>query len=169
MSDSHANQTDGQAASSRAGKYLTFALGAEEYGVSILKVKEIIGIMDITQIPDMPEFAKGVVNLRGRVIPIIDLRLKFNMPPKEYDSRTCIIVVEITSKESELLIGIIVDSVSEVLAVAEENIEPPPDFGLQTHKTDILGMAKEGEQVKILLDIDRVLSPEELAVFSETT
>ncbi|MFC1523163.1 chemotaxis protein CheW [Thermodesulfobacteriota bacterium] len=167
MADSAPTTTSTGNPSSRAGKYLTFALANEEYGVGILKVKEIIGIMDITQVPDMPEYAKGVVNLRGRVIPIIDLRLKFNMPAKEYDARTCIIVVEIAGAESEILIGIVVDSVSEVLSVSEEDTEPPPDFGLLTEKANILGMAKAGDKVKILLDIDRVLSREELVALEE--
>ncbi len=152
-----------QAAATRAGKYLTFALGNEEYGVGILKVKEIIGIMDITKVPDMPEYAKGVINLRGRVIPIIDLRLKFHMEPKEYDTRTCIIVVEIISGDNEIQIGIVVDAVSEVLTISEENTEPPPDFGMPTEKANILGMAKIGGKVKILVDIDRILSREELS------
>ena len=119
--------------------------------------------MDITEVPDTPEYAKGVINLRDKVIPIIDLRLKFHMEPREYDNRTCIIVVEVISAEKHIQIGIIVDAVSEVLSVAESEIEPPPDFGSKVSQTYILGMAKVDSQVKILLDIDQVLTSEEIA------
>ena len=152
-----------QNTSGQSGKFLTFMLGKEEYGISILKVKEIIGIMEITEVPNNPEFAKGVINLRDRVIPIIDLRLKFNMEEREYDSRTCIIVVEVVSNQKNIQIGIVVDSVSEVLSVSESETEPPPDFGIQTDQANILGMAKVAGKVKILLDIDRVLSQDEIA------
>ncbi|MBU0730715.1 MAG: chemotaxis protein CheW [Proteobacteria bacterium] len=169
MAQTSIKLVDSQVSQGRGGKYLTFALSNEEYGVCILKVKEIIGIMDITQVPGMPEYAKGVVNLRGKVIPIIDLRLKFHMEEKGYDSRTCIIVVEISGARDsdDILIGIVVDSVSEVLTVAESDTEPPPDFGMHTQKSNILGMAKVGGKVKILLDIDRVLTREELAALTD--
>ncbi len=152
-----------QNTSGQVGKFLTFMLGKEEYGISILKVKEIIGIMEITEVPNNPEFAKGVINLRDRVIPIIDLRLKFNMEEKEYDSRTCIIVVEVVSRQKKIQIGIVVDEVSEVLSVSESETEPPPDFGIQIDQANILGIAKVAGKIKILLDIDRVLSQEEVA------
>ncbi len=145
------------------GKYLTFCLKEEEYGIGILKVKEIIGMMPVTSVPRTPEFVKGVVNLRGKVIPVIDLRLKFEMEPIPYTDRTCIIVVEIDYNDVTVLIGIVVDAVSEVLNILEEEIENAPTFGTSLNTDYILGMAKMEGGVKILLDIDRVLSHEEVA------
>src|SRR6187399_3751525 len=111
------------------GKYLTFALGNEEYSVPVLKVREIIKIMDITAVPQVPHYVKGVVNLRGKVIPVVDLRLKFGFPPQEYSERTCIIVVEVVlSAGRPVMMGIIVDHVSEVLNVTAEEIEQTPEF-----------------------------------------
>ncbi len=147
-----------QAATIRTGKYLTFSVKEEEYGIGILKVKEIIGMMPITPVPRTPEFVKGVINLRGKVIPVGDLRAKFGMPPIPYNDRTCIIVVEIDLESETLLIGIVVDSVSEVLNITENEIEAPPSFGTQLDTDYILGMAKTEHGVKILLNIDRVLS-----------
>jgi len=146
----------------KEGKYLTFTLAGEEYGISILKVKEIIGLMAITMVPQTPNFVKGVINLRGKVIPVFDLRLKFGMPAMEYTERTCIIVVEIRAAANSILIGIVVDSVSEVLNIKASDIEETPSFGSQLQTDYILGMAKAGEGIKILLDIDRVLRAEEL-------
>jgi purine-binding chemotaxis protein CheW len=151
----------------REGKYLTFSIAEEEYGIGILKVKEIIGIMPITTIPRMPAYLKGVINLRGKVIPVIDLRLKFEMEEAAYTERTCIIVVDIAGGVGRLLIGIIVDSVSEVINVKASDIEDTPSFGAKLDTEYILGMAKTGGRVKILLDIDRVLSGEELAVMEK--
>lgn len=142
-----------------AGKYLTFALGKEEYGVGILKVKEIIGMMEITAVPQTPAFVKGVINLRGSVIPVLELRAKFGMPIKEYDDRTCIIVSEVQGGTGQIQVGMIVDSVSEVLNVRQEDIEPPPVFGGSSVDTaNILGMAKMKGEVKILLDVEHVVS-----------
>mgnify|MGYP001151623508 CR=1 FL=1 len=146
----------------REGKYLTFALADEEYGIGILKVKEIIGMMPITTVPQTPEFVKGVINLRGKVIPVVALRLKFGMDEVEYTDRTCIIVVEITGTSGAILMGIVVDSVSEVLNVKGEEIEDTPTFGTKLDTAYILGMAKLDGGVKILLDIDKVLSGEEI-------
>jgi len=146
----------------KTGKYLTFSLKEEEYGVGILKVKEIIGMMPVTSVPRTPDFVKGVINLRGKVIPVIDLRLKFSMESIDYTDRTCIIVVEIDSNESTVLIGIVVDAVSEVLNINESEIEETPQFGTSLNTEYILGMAKMEGGVKILLDIDRVLSQEEV-------
>lgn len=143
---------------SHEGKYLTFVLGDEEYGLEILKVREIIGLMDITTVPQTPEFIKGVINLRGKVIPVIDLRLKFGMPEAEPTEETCIIVVDINTT----LMGILVDTVSEVLDIAQGEIEPAPAFSDDIQTEFILGMGKIKGKVKILLDISRVLSPEEL-------
>jgi purine-binding chemotaxis protein CheW len=140
------------------GKYLTFSLAGEEYGLEILKVREIIGIMDITAMPQMPPEVKGVINLRGKVIPVIDLRLKFGMEPAEYTEQTCIVVVDVGT-----LVGVIVDTVQEVLDIDEQQIDPPPPLGASVDTSFILGMGKVKEDVKILLDIDKVLDGREMA------
>lgn len=152
----------GRDLSAREGKYLTFSLDCEEYGIGILKVKEIIGMMRITQVPGTPGFVKGVINLRGKVIPVIDLRLRFGMDVIEYNDRTCIIVVEIRTDSGRIHTGIVVDSVSEVLNIKGSDIEDTPAFCTKLNTEHILGMAKMGGGVKILLDIDRVLSAQEL-------
>ena len=160
-----AAQTLSQAVSamtSKEGKYLTFTLANEEYEIGILKIKEIIGMMPITSVPRTPSFVKGVINLRGKVIPVVDLRLKFGMPPMDYTDRTCIIVVEIAGQSGALTIGIVVDSVSEVLNIKEEDIENTPTFGVRVNTDYIMGMAKISGGVKILLDIDKVLSSQEI-------
>ncbi|ABC77062.1 chemotaxis protein [Syntrophus aciditrophicus SB] len=149
--------------SDRDGKYLTFTLAGEEYGISILKVKEIIGMMPITTVPQTPPYVKGVINLRGKVIPVVDLRRKFGMDPMEYTERTCIIVVEIAGSVKTIPMGIVVDSVSEVLNIKSADIEETPSFGNRLDTDYILGMAKVGGGVKILLDIDRVMSADEMA------
>lgn len=146
----------------RGGKYLTFSLAGEEYGIGILKVKEIIGLMPITPVPQTPEHIKGVINLRGKVIPVVDLRLKFGMAPAQSTERTCIIVVEIVSGGNKISMGIVVDSVSEVLNIRAAEIEDTPSFGTKLNTTYILGMAKAGQGVKILLDIDKVMSDDEI-------
>ena len=142
------------------GKYLTFVLNKEEYGLEILKVREIIGVMDITPVPQTPPFVKGIINLRGKVIPVVDLRLKFTMPEIEYTKETCIIVVDLVSR----LMGIIVDTVSEVLDITAKDIEPTPSLGSDIKTDFILGMGKIKGKVKILLDINRVLTFDELAL-----
>jgi purine-binding chemotaxis protein CheW len=147
----------------KEGKYLTFSLAGEEYGIGILKVKEIIGMMSITMVPQTPVYMKGVINLRGKVIPVVDLRIKFGMDPIEYNERTCIIVVEISGEGRTIHMGIVVDSVSEVLNIKAADIEETPNFGTQLNTEYILGMAKSAGGIKILLDIDRVLSTEEIA------
>ncbi len=147
----------------REGKYLTFILAGEEYGIGILKIKEIIGMMTITPIPQTPSYVKGVINLRGKVIPVIDLRLKFGMEAMDYTERTCIIVVEINSEAGHVLIGIVVDTVSEVLNIKGNDIESSPAFGTDMNTDFILGMAKIGGGVKILLDIDRVMNTVDIA------
>ncbi len=157
-----------QATTIKAGKYLTFSLENEEYGIGILKVKEIIGMMPITSVPRTPKFVKGVVNLRGKVIPVVDLRLKFEMESIEYTERTCIIVVEIDLENNTVLIGIVVDSVSEVLNIKEEDVEETPEFGARLNTNYILGMAKTDHGVKILLDIDCVLTSDEIKLIEKT-
>jgi purine-binding chemotaxis protein CheW len=149
------------------GKYLTFTLAEEEYGIGILKIKEIIGMMSITSVPRTPDFVKGVINLRGQVIPVVDLRRRFGMDEIDYTERTCIIVVEIKGETGTVMIGIVVDSVSEVLNIKGEDIEPTPTFGARLNTDYILGMAKMGGGVKILLDIDKVLSSEEVVLLEE--
>jgi purine-binding chemotaxis protein CheW len=137
----------------KEGKYLTFALGKEDYGLEILKVREIIGMMNITAVPQVPGYVKGVINLRGKVIPVIDLRLKFGMKEIDITVETCVIVVNL----NDTLIGIIIDKVKEVLDVKQENIEPAPNFGSNVHTDYILGIGKVNESVKILLNIEKVL------------
>lgn len=149
------------------GKYLTFTLADEEYGIGILKIKEIIGMMPITTVPQTPEFVKGVINLRGKVIPVMDLRLRFGMEPIDYNERTCIIVVEIEGAAGTIQIGLVVDTVSEVLNINGEDIEKAPTFGAKLNTDYILGMAKMEGGVKILLDIDQVVSEEDIGMIEE--
>ena len=153
----------------KEGKYLTFALAHEEYGLEILKVREIIGYMDITAVPQTPSYVKGVINLRGQVIPVIDLRAKFGMETAEKTEETCIIVVEIKQDGHDFSTGIVVDHVQEVLDIEGENIEESPQFGSNVNTDFILGMGKVGESVKILLDIDKVLSGTDLNGFAGST
>src|ERR1017187_4016893 len=154
---SSAAQTD-----ARAGKYLTFQLAKEEFGIRVLKVREIMGLQEITAVPQTPMHIKGVINLRGKVVPVIDLRIKFGLPAAEYTQRTCIIVTQLQSESGQTLMGIVVDGVSEVLNLAGTEIEDTPDFGEELAGGYLLGMAKVKGKVKILLDIDRVLSTQDL-------
>lgn len=147
----------------RAGKYLTFRLANEEYGLEILKVREIIGLMDITRVPKTPEYIRGVINLRGKVIPVLELRLKFGMEAKQDTEETCIIVVDIAGETGSVLMGILVDAVSEVLDIQPEEIEDPPSFGAGFDTRFILGIGKVKNTVKLLLDIDRVLTGVEVS------
>jgi purine-binding chemotaxis protein CheW len=163
MSDENMQHDQVSSSVKREGKYLTFALADEEYGIGILKVKEIIGMMAITPVPQTPSYVKGVINLRGKVIPVVDLRSKFDMVSIDYTDRTCIIVVEIEGKEERIQIGIVVDTVSEVINVREADVEDTPTFGTRVSTEFILGMAKIEGSVKILLDIDAVLSAKELS------
>ena len=149
------------------GKYLTFRLAGEDYGIPLHQVKEIIGIMPITAVPQLPVHVKGVINLRGQVIPVSDLRLRFGMDTIAHNDRTCIIVVDIRVAESATRMGVIVDAVSEVLNVREEEIEAAPSFVARARTEYILGMANMEESVKILLDIDRVFDPEEIATLEK--
>ncbi len=145
------------------GKYLTFILNEEIYGIEILKVREIIGLMDITNVPQTPDYMKGVINLRGKVIPVIDLRLKFTMQEEEHTQETCVIVVEVDGTS----IGIIVDSVSEVSDIEGKSIEVAPRFGQGIDTTFIMGLGKVKEKIIILLDIETVLSAEELEMVEQ--
>ena len=153
-----------EAKKDRAGKYLTFYLAEEEYGLEILKVREIIGTMDITAVPRTPQFVKGVINLRGKVIPVVDLRLKVGMAEAERTDQTCIIVVDI----GEVEMGIIVDRVSEVLNIAGHDIEDAPSFGAQVETDFILGLGKVNEKVTILLDISKLLSHSDVVAVQQS-
>ncbi len=146
----------------RAGKYLTFQLSNEEFGIRVLRVREIMGLQEITAVPQTPAHIKGVINLRGKVVPVIDLRLKFGLAAAEYTQRTCIIVTQVQGEGGAVLMGIVVDGVSDVLNLAGSEIEDTPDFGEEYSGGYLLGMAKVKGKVKILLDIERVLSTQDL-------
>ena len=142
--------------------YLTFRLGHEDYGIEIRYVTEIVGMQKITEVPDMPMFVKGVVNLRGQVIPVIDMRLRFNMPPQDYDERTCIVVVNIGGAQ----VGLVVDTVNEVRNIEESQVSPPPKAAGADSAQYIQGMGKVGETVVILLEGKRLLREHEMAAFT---
>jgi purine-binding chemotaxis protein CheW len=144
-----------------AGKYMTFRLSSEVYGLAILKVRELIGLMEITRIPRAPSHVRGVINLRGKVIPVVDLRLKFEMEAIDATSQTVIIVVQLAAESGGLTMGILVDEVLEVRAIGGEDIEPPPNLQGQAAASFILGVGKADKRVIFLLDIDRVLTPQE--------
>jgi purine-binding chemotaxis protein CheW len=150
--------TESREMSAHGGKYLTFSLGNEEYGLPVMKVREIIKVMDITQVPQVAAHVLGVINLRGKVIPVIDLRRKFGFPAQAYTERTCIIVAEVVLGGPKVMMGVVVDSVSEVLNVAGAEIDETPQFGSQDATDYLLGLAKVKGTVKILLDLDRVLA-----------
>ncbi len=153
-----------EATGAKAGQYLTFVLGGEVYGLGILQVREIIGMMDITAVPQTPQFVKGVINLRGRVVPVVDARLKFGMPEAEQTDLTCIIVVDTGQAD----VGFIVDEVSEVVDIPADQIEDAPSFGAGVDTDLILGMGKGGDRVTVLLDISKALSGAELSSLPAT-
>lgn len=145
------------------GKYLTFTLHRESYGIDVLKVREIIRLTNITTVPQMPDYVRGVINLRGKIIPVIDLRLKFGFPNAESTEHTCIIVVQVKLPDGKATpMGLVVDGVEEVTSLTAADIEETPDFGGQIATDYILGMAKVKGAVKTLLEIDRVLTGESL-------
>lgn len=148
-------------------KLLTFSLGGEGYGVSILKVKEIIGMLEITSVPRTPDFIKGVINLRGKIIPVMDLRIKFGMDEQAYNERTCIMVVEIEFKGVQRLIGVVVDMVSEVVNISADEIEPAPEYGSKADHNFILGIGKIKDRVVIIIDISEVFKCEEVVKMME--
>jgi purine-binding chemotaxis protein CheW len=151
-----------------AGKYLTVVLENEAYGIAVLKVREIIRIQKVTPVPQMPDYVKGVINLRGRVIPIVDLRVKFGLKA-EFTERTCIVVVQVKlTAEQTVQMGLIVDTVEEVVILTAEVIEPTPDFGARLSTEYILGMAKVKGQVKTLLDIDRVVAADTVQLLAQS-
>lgn len=151
----------------RSGKYLVFQLGREEFGIRVLNVREIMGMQEITSVPQTAPYVKGVINLRGKVIPVVDLRLKFGLPLQDYTARTCIIVVQVNSQPGPAFMGIIVDGVAEVLNVAPSDIEDTPDFGDGAPAPYLLGMAKVKGAVKILLDINWVLTHQDLGEIAQ--
>lgn len=141
--------------------YLSFRLGDEDYCLEIRHVTEIVGIQKVTEVPDMPHYVKGVVNLRGQVIPVIDMRLRFNMPGRDYDERTCIVVVHLNGSQ----VGLVVDTVNEVRSIEEENVSPPPKGGGAESAQYIRGLGKVGDSVKIILDTNKLLFDQALAGF----
>lgn len=145
-----------------AGKYLIFQLGTEEFGTSVLTVKEIMKMQEITVVPQTPSFVQGVINLRGKIIPVVSLRRKFGLPEQGHTELTCIVVVRIQMESGEQSMGIVVDGVVEVLTLNADDIEDAPDFGLDAAATYVQGMAKIKGKVKILLDINRVLNGQEM-------
>lgn len=152
-----------EAGTTLAGRYLTFQLGQESYGVAVMRVREIIRMTEITSVPQLPAHIKGVINLRGKVIPILDLRCRFALSRFEDTERTCIVVVQVRSSQGgHALSGLIVDAVEEVVQVSASEVEMPPDFGGRLHADYIRGMAKIKGRVKTLLDIDRVVSADAL-------
>lgn len=146
----------------RAGKYLIFQLRDEEFGTSVLKVREIMKLQEITPVPQTPGYMRGVINVRGQVIPVIDLRTKFDLPAQEDTERTCIVVVRASTRDGEMPMGVIVDSVLEVLNLSAADVEDPPEYGDGAVPAMLLGMAKVKGKVKILLDMDRVLNSGEM-------
>jgi purine-binding chemotaxis protein CheW len=146
------------------GKYLTFKLGEEEYAIEILKVHQIIQMQEVTHVPRTPEYVRGVINLRGKIIPVIELRSKFGMEKTVDSEKTCIIVVQIIHNSQPVTMGIIIDEVREVLQIKGEDIEETPSFGTNINADFILGIGKVGSNVKMLLDIDKVLTSSELSI-----
>lgn len=161
-------QSSAPAARTSLDKHLIFALGSEEFGIQVLNIKEIIGMQEITAVPKMPPHVKGVINLRGQVIPVIDLSLKFTLPPQEYTDRTCIIVVRTQTSAGDRLMGAIADGVTEVLNISAQDVESSPDFGSGTPAPYLLGMAKVRGKVKLLLDINEVFSTDALIQLEST-
>jgi purine-binding chemotaxis protein CheW len=145
------------------GKYLTFKLGKEVFGLEIRYVTEIIGVQPIFEVPQVPKYVKGIINLRGKIIPVIDVRLKFKKPAVEYDDRTCIVVIDIL----ESSIGLIVDNVSEVLSISDDNIVDPPEYKSSFHNRYIKSIGRVGEDVKLILDCEKLLGTEELEHMEE--
>jgi len=151
-----------------AGKYLTFNLADESYGLEILRVQELVGLSAITRVPRLPAFIAGVINLRGRVIPLVDLRLCFGMAGSAMDDRTCVIVVRVErGKDHAAAMGVLVDEVSDVVYLAQDSIEPTPEFGTTVDTSFVKGVGRLEDRVVLLLDIDRVLSSSELDAIAQ--
>ena len=169
MSSEHGVSSEAGNARGATEKYMTFKLGAEEYGLEILKVRELIGLLEITRVPRTPEFIRGVINLRGKVIPVVDLRVKFGMEAALATSQSVIIVVQLGTTAAGLTMGILVDEVVEVRAIAGEDVEPPPNFQTQAAADFILGIGKAEKRIIFLLDIDRVLTAPEVSRVADVT
>ena len=146
----------------RVGKYLSFHVGPEEFAIGVLGVREIMGMQDVTAVPHTPVYVKGIINLRGKVVPVVDLRLKFGMPSAEYTARTCIVVVDVPGDGGSVLMGVIVDAVSEVVNIMSGEVEDAPDFGEGVSIPYLIGIAKSKGKVKLLLNIEKVLTTSEL-------
>lgn len=155
---------DTATALAQTSKHLTFKLGEEEYGLDILKVQEIIGIMPITRVPRTPAYVRGVINLRGRVIPVVDLRVKFGVSKPEDTERTCIVVVQVAGTSVATTMGVVVDEVSEVVDIPESAVDETPRFGADVETDFVLGIGKLADKVVMLLDIDRVLTSTDVEV-----
>ncbi len=161
MAENYSQLNDEMDEDTQKGKFLTFSLGNEYYGLEISFVTEIIGIQPITEIPELPNYVKGIINLRGKIIPVMDVRLRFKKPFQEYNDRTCVIVIDIKN----ISIGLIVDSVSEVLAIPDSNIVPPPEVKAVQNKY-IKGIGKVENEIKLLLDCEKLISEDEATTFS---
>ena len=154
-----------QEADAQKGKFMTFQAGKEFFGISISFVKQIIAMQPITVVPEVEDYIKGLINLRGKIIPVIDVRTRFKMEPKEYTDRTCIIVIDVKST----VVGLIVEKIAEVVDIKEENILPPPKIGRndKTHNKYVYGIGKVGDSVKLLLDPDKLLNDEDLTIVEQ--
>ncbi len=156
MAETVAQELLDQEEDTQKGRFLTFSLGNESYGIEIMYVTEIIGIQPVTEVPELPEYIRGIINLRGKIIPVMDVRLRFRKPFKDYNDRTCIVVIDI----KEISIGLIVDSVSEVLSIPDTEIVAPPEMNKGSNRY-IKGIGKVGSEVKLLLDCDKLLNEDE--------
>lgn len=156
-------QEDISAEDTQKGKYLTFLLGKEDYGIEIKYITEIIGIQAITEVPELPHYVKGIINLRGKIIPVMDVRLRFGKEPMEYSDRTCIIVVDILNVSA----GLIVDCVSEVLSIPDQEIVPPPEINKFGSKF-VKGIGKAGNEVKLILDCEKLLNEEDANLINDS-
>lgn len=147
-----------------AGKYLTFGLGRESYGIAVLKIREIIRMLDVTPVPQMPDYIRGVINLRGKIIPVVDLRKRFQLAKAETNERTCIVVVQVELPSGDKTqMGMVVDAVEEVVNISLDDMEETPNFGSRLQSDYIFGMAKVKGKVKTLLDIDKVIAADAMA------
>jgi len=144
------------------GKFLTFSVGRESYGIEIKFVTEIIGIQDITEVPELPNYVRGIINLRGKIIPVIDVRLRFKKELKKYNDRTCIVVIDI----KETSVGLIVDNVAEVIKIDDSNIVPPPDIKTGFHNRYVRAIGKVENEIKLLLDCDKLLNDDEMEILN---
>lgn len=157
-----------QAATSSMSQYLTFVIGADTFALSLLKVREIIEYDVVTHVPRMPEWIRGVINLRGSIVPVIDIAVKFQQPSKDVGKQTCIVITEVQSGDDTSVMGVIVDSVREVVDWSQDDIQPPPSFGTRLKADYLLGMAGTGKKFSLILDIDKILSIDELLELATT-